>query len=258
MTFSRRFRESDFMKKMMFSILAIVFMLVLTACGSNKIDMTQPVFETENIKGVTVYSMPDFEEGIAVPDEDMDVVIQWLGSFRLDKEAGKAGDKLDPGTGIRSFAIEYLDGTIVESDAITITIDNTIYYMKSESRPVCIEELFAEKRAEADNEVLQYLSEKYGLQFMLWGPVENDLFVYHIYPDHADWECHILMPENTDDVEQYWNNLSWKIEDDELIIINEIGGEWTETFKIDISAETATSTRTGIVYQMHEMESPLE
>ena len=53
-------------------------------------------------------------------------------------------------------------------------------------------------------------------------------------------------------------NLSWKIEDDELIIINEIGGEWTETFKIDISAETATSTRTGIVYQIHEMESPLE
>ena len=93
---------------------------------------------------------------------------------------------------------------------------------------------------------------------MLWGPVENDLFVYHIYPDHADWECHILMPENTDDVEQYWNNLSWKIEDDELIIINEIGGEWTETFEIDISAETATSTKTGIVYQMHEMESPLE
>ena len=49
-----------------------------------------------------------------------------------------------------------------------------IYYMKSESRPVCIEELFAEKRAEADNEVLQYLSEKYGFQFMLWGPVENE------------------------------------------------------------------------------------
>ena len=258
MTFSRRFRENDFMKKIMASILVIAFVLALTACGSGKVDMTQPVFVTENIKGVTVYSMPDFEQGIPVPDEDMDAVINWIGSFSLDKKAGKAGDKLDPGTGICAFAIEYLDGTIVESDAITITIDDTIYYMKSESRPVCIEELFAEKRAEADNEVLQYLSEKYGLQFILWGPVENDLFVYHIYPDHADWECHILMPENTDDVEQYWNDLSWKIEDDELIIINEIGGEWTETFKIDISAETATSRRTGIVYQIYEMDPPLE
>ena len=258
MTFSRRFRENDFMKKIMASIIVIVIVLVLTACGSSKIDMTQPVFVTENIKGVTVYSMPDFEQGIPVPDEDMDAVINWIGSFSLDKKAGKAGDKLDPGTGIRSFAIEYLDGTIVESDAITITIDDTIYYMKSESRPVCIEELFAEKRALADNKVLQYLSEKYGLQFILWGPVENDLFVYHIYPDHADWECHILMPENTDDVEQYWNDLSWKIEGEELIITNEIGGEWTETFKIDILTETATSTRTGIVYQIYEMDPPLE
>ena len=124
------------MKKMMFSILAIVFVLALTACGSNKIDMTQPVFETENIKGVAVYSMPDFEQGIPVPDEDMDAVINWIGSFRIDKKAGKEGDKMDPGTGIRSFAIEYLDGTIVESDANTINIDGTVYYMKSESRPV--------------------------------------------------------------------------------------------------------------------------
>ena len=158
MTFSRRFRESDFMKKMMFSILAIVFVLALTACGSNKIDMTQPVFETENIKGVAVYSMPDFEQGIPVPDEDMDAVINWIGSFRIDKKAGKEGDKMDPGTGIRSFAIEYLDGTIVESDANTIIIDGTVYYMKSESRAVCVEELFAEKRAEADNDVLQFCS----------------------------------------------------------------------------------------------------
>lgn len=245
------------MKKMMFSILAIVFMLVLTACGSNKIDMAQPVFETENIKGVTVYSMPDFEEGIAVPDEDMDVVIQWLGSFRLDKEAGKAGDKLDPGTGILSFAIEYLDGTIVESDAITITIDNTIYYMKSESRPVCIEELFAEKRAEADNEVLQCLSNKYGLKFELWGPEGQDLYAYRVYPDHADWECHILMPENTDDIEQYQKNLSWEVVGNELNISG-TGGEWQETLTIDISKETATSVTTGRVYKIYEMDPPLK
>ena len=257
MTFSRRFRESDFMKKMMFSILAIAFVLALTACGSGKVDMAQPVFETEHIKGVTVYSMPDFEEGIAVPDEDMDVVIQWLGSFRLDKEAGKAGDKLDPGTGIRSFAIEYLDGTIVESDAITITIDDTIYYMKSESRPVCIEELFAEKRTEADNEVLQYLSEKYGLAFKLWGPEGQDLYAYRVYPDHADWECHILMPANTDDVEQYQKNLSWEVVGNELMICS-IGGEWQETLTIDISKETATSVTTGRVYQIYEMDPPLE
>ena len=66
------------------------------------------------------------------------------------------------------------------------------------------------------------------------------------------------MPKNTDDVEQYWNDLVWEIVDDELIITNEVGAEWTETFKINISAETATSTRTGRVYQIYEMDPPLE
>ena len=245
------------MKKYIAILLSLSCIFAFAACGSNQIDMTQPVFETDNIMGVTVYSMPDFEEGIPVPDEDMDAVIHWISSFRLDKKAGKEGDKLDPGTGIRSFAIEYLDGTIVESDANTITIDGTIYYMKSESRPVCIEELFAEKRTEADNEVLQYLSEKYGLAFKLWGPEGQDLYAYRVYPDHADWECHILMPANTDDVEQYQKNLSWEVVGNELMICS-IGGEWQETLTIDISKETATSVTTGRVYQIYEMDPPLE
>ena len=245
------------MKKYIAILLSLSCIFAFAACGSNQIDMTQPVFETDNIMGVTVYSMPDFEEGIPVPDEDMDAVIHWISSFRLDKKAGKEGDKLDPGTGIRSFAIEYLDGTIVESDANTITIDGTIYYMKSESRPVCIEELFAEKRTEADNEVLQYLSEKYGLAFKLWGPEGQDLYAYRVYPDHADWECHILMPANTDDVEQYQKNLSWEVVGNELMICS-IGGEWQETLTIDIFRETATSVTTGRVYQIYEMDPPRE
>ena len=245
------------MKKYIAILLSLSCIFAFAACGSNQIDMTQPVFETDNIMGVTVYSMPDFEEGIPVPDEDMDAVIHWISSFRLDKKAGKEGDKLDPGTGIRSFAIEYLDGTIVESNANTITIDGTIYYMKSESRPVCIEELFAEKRTEADNEVLQYLSEKYGLAFKLWGPEGQDLYAYRVYPDHADWECHILMPANTDDVEQYQKNLSWEVVGNELMICS-IGGEWQETLTIDIFRETATSVTTGRVYQIYEMDPPLE
>ena len=245
------------MKKYIAILLSLSCIFAFAACGSNQIDMTQPVFETDNIMGVTVYSMPDFEEGIPVPDEDMDAVIHWISSFRLDKKAGKEGDKLDPGTGIRSFAIEYLDGTILESDANTITIDGTIYYMKSESRPVCIEELFAEKRTEADNEVLQYLSEKYGLAFKLWGPEGQDLYAYRVYPDHADWECHILMPANTDDVEQYQKNLSWEVVGNELMICS-IGGEWQETLTIDIFRETATSVTTGRVYQIYEMDPPLE
>lgn len=109
---------------------------------------------------------------------------------------------------------------------------------------------------ETQSEVYQFLSDKYNLTFQLWGPVEHDLYVYHIYADHAEWECHILMPENTDDIEQYQKDLSWKIADDELII-NETTGELKDSLKIDISAETATSAKTGIVYNIYKMESPL-
>ena len=115
-----------------------------------------------------------------------------------------------------------------------------------------------ENNPETQNEVLKYLENKYALHFTLWSATEQDLYAYHVYPDHADYECHILMPENTDDVEQYWNDLEWEIIDDELIIENHFGGEWSEAFKIDISAQTATSTKTGRVYQIYEMESPLE
>lgn len=119
-------------------------------------------------------------------------------------------------------------------------------------------QFLVKEKPETQNEVLKYLENEYDMQFTLWGPIGNDLYVFHVYPDHADYECHILMPENTDDVEQYWNDLEWEIFDDELIIENHIGGEWSEVFKIDISAETATSTKTGRVYQIYEMDLPVE
>ena len=111
----------------------------------------------------------------------------------------------------------------------------------------------AAAETETQNEVLQFLSEKYGLMFMLWGPTGRDLYVYHIYPTHADWECHILMPENTADIEQYRRNLCWKIEEDKLILSSAAEG-WQETLTIDLSEETATSATTGIVYKLYEID----
>ena len=103
---------------------------------------------------------------------------------------------------------------------------------------------------ESQNEVLKFLTEKYGLMVTLWGPEGSDLYVFYIYPDHAERECNIMMPENTDDVSESHKNLSWEVVNDELVIT----GEWQETFKIDISAETATSTTTGKEYKLYEMQ----
>ena len=112
----------------------------------------------------------------------------------------------------------------------------------------------ASTETKTQNEVLQFFADKYDMKFTLWGPEGQDLYAFYIYPNHAERECHILMPENTDDVAEYHKNLSWEVIDDELIIT----GEWQETFKIDITAETATSTTTGKVYQIYEMQPPLE
>ncbi len=111
------------------------------------------------------------------------------------------------------------------------------------------------EKTEPQNEVMEYFADKYDMMFKLWGPEEHDLYAFYIYPDHAEWECHILMPANTDDIEQYQKNLSWEVVGDELIIS---GAESHEVFKIDISAETATSATTGRVYKIYEMEPPLE
>lgn len=106
---------------------------------------------------------------------------------------------------------------------------------------------------EQQNEVLQFFFDKYDGMFRLWGPEEQSLHVFYMYPDHAERECHILMPENTDDVSEYHTDLSWEVVDNEL----RITGEWHEVFTIDISMETATSAATGKVYQICEMQLPL-
>ena len=104
---------------------------------------------------------------------------------------------------------------------------------------------------EPQNEVLEFLSHQYAMKFTLWGPEGNDLYAFHIYPDHAERECHILMPANTDDTAQYHDDLSWEVVNDELII----AGEWQETFRIDISAKTAVSTSTGKVFKIYAIDS---
>ena len=105
-----------------------------------------------------------------------------------------------------------------------------------------------------DDTVLKYLLDEYDMKFKLWCPEGHDLYAVHVYPDFAERECHILMPANTDDVDEYYKDLSWKIEGDHLILT----GAWEETFQIDIAEGTATSTESGKIYTIYEMDPPLE
>jgi hypothetical protein len=153
-----------------------------------------------------------------------------------------------------SAPVENLQGARVEPEQAVYASEasaDIIYvkYQKGYAKFVVKEE------EESSNKVVQFFEDKYSMKFQLWGPEGHDLYAFHIYPDHAEWECHILMQENTDDIEQYQKDLSWKVVGEELIIL---GAGSQETFRIDIAAETATSTTTGRVYQIYAMEQPQE
>lgn len=111
-----------------------------------------------------------------------------------------------------------------------------------------------ESESATSNEMLKYFSDKYAMRFNLRCSDGHDLYVVYIFPDHAERSCDLLMPANTDDVSEYDKNLSWEIDGDELIIT----GEVEESFRIDISTETATSTSTGKVYRIIEPQPPLQ
>ena len=142
--------------------------------------------------------------------------------------------------------VVYYDGYVAETYPMQI---NTVYAITLKTPADRTES------SETPNEVLQFLTDRYDLQFKLWGPEGQDLYAFYIFPDHAEWECHILMPANTDDIAQYQKDLSWEVIGDELIIS---GAGSQEAFKIDILMETATSTTSGRVYKIYGMDPPVE
>ena len=116
----------------------LAVLILFSGCGAGKIDFEKPVFETENIESITFFAVPNNTEGVLVPEENMDEIIEWIGTFRLDK---KADNIPEPGSNTVSLRIEYSDGTVIESGINTITIGKTKYEMKFERTPECLNEL---------------------------------------------------------------------------------------------------------------------
>ena len=133
-------------KKMIVSlIIGIVFALIGATCmfglcgfKSNKIDTTTPIFQTQNIKSITLYRLPDQPDGIEVPSEHIEEITAWLGTFTVSK---KVEDALC-GVNMFTFKIEYSDGSVVTSGTDTTTINGVIYHTNKGRQPDCIEELF--------------------------------------------------------------------------------------------------------------------
>jgi len=123
------------MKKYITFVLALICVLGMVGCSTNKVDKTKPVFETENITRITFYTLPSGGKGFDVPSEYVEEITTWLGSFTIDE---KADDKvLAPGSNSVSVEIEYADGTVMSNGLSTTKVDGDTYYMKHEDAPQC-------------------------------------------------------------------------------------------------------------------------
>ena len=126
------------MKKLIAMVLALVCVVGLIGCSTNKVDKNAPVFKTENITHITFYTLPSGGKGFEVPNEYVAEITTWLGSFTIDE---KADEVLAPGSDSISVEIEYADGTIVRNGLSTINVDGVNYYMKHEDAPECYFEI---------------------------------------------------------------------------------------------------------------------
>jgi hypothetical protein len=225
------------MKKYIALLLTFVCVLALVGCGQNDDPTTPTGYPTGKIQQpqimyngqVYYYFATGFDEPL--PD-----------GYELVGSISAVDNDNEPTEDFHGARVE-LEQEVYASASNAETV--YVKYKKGYAKFVI------KSKTEPQNEVMQFFADKYDMKFTLWGPEGQDLYAFYIYPEYAERECHILMPENTDDVAEYHKDLSWEVVDDELIIT----GEWQEIFKIDITAKTATSKTTGKVYQIYEMQS---
>ena len=106
----------------------------------NTIILPKAIFNTNNIKRITFYSYYGQGNGSDVPDKNMTEIIEWLGTFSIDK---KADEMLPPGTNTSFVEIEYLDGTVVKEGLDVIRVDGILYCVKSAPVPGCFYEIIS-------------------------------------------------------------------------------------------------------------------
>ena len=103
--------------------------------------MLASVFPTNGITKITFHGIADADPaGTEVPDEYMEEITYWLGTFAIDTVADE--DVLAPGSDSISVTIEYEDGTVIENGLSTIEIEGTRYYMRHGEAPEAYREIF--------------------------------------------------------------------------------------------------------------------
>ncbi len=112
-------------------LLSIVFVLMLYGVGCGKRLEDYTVFDTENVKSVTLF-VSDNDDGVIVSEEKLSEIVEWLGTFSVGE---KTGETLIPGIQNDRVQIEYENGDMVEGKMATIVIEDVRYYLEYEEIP---------------------------------------------------------------------------------------------------------------------------
>lgn len=123
------------MKRCFSRLLAFVCLLSILCSFTACVDRSAPIFETENISRISFYTIPHSDVAIDVPEEHMEEITAWLGTFKPGKRF--TGSALPPGSNSISVEIEYTDGRIVKNGLSTIIIDGKEYFINHEYEPEC-------------------------------------------------------------------------------------------------------------------------
>ncbi|MBQ7045471.1 MAG: hypothetical protein IJN65_03150 [Clostridia bacterium] len=142
------------MKRILIFVLCLSMLFCFAACGKNTDSNTQStesinqnsnnissgaVFNTENIKRITFYGYYGYGKGSEVPSENLSEIINWLGSFKIDKKV----DDTRWGINTHVVEIEYADGTVIKEGLDLVVIDSTSYYIKGDKAPDCFEDIIS-------------------------------------------------------------------------------------------------------------------
>jgi hypothetical protein len=145
------------MRKNLAVLICGIILLCFTACGDNTNNNSQssestnqneinnqaiPVFNTENIKRITVYGYYGGGKGSDVPAEHLDEIITWLDSFEVDT-GREFPDLAPPGTNTIYVEITYSDGSIVKQGMNTIVLNGVTYYISGDASPECYDEIIS-------------------------------------------------------------------------------------------------------------------
>lgn len=123
------------MKKILALILTAAMALCLGACAIADENTGTAIFDTENIARITVFSYYGHGKGCDVPEENMDEIIAWLGTFKVGSRLYT--ETIPEDANAICVEIQYEDGTVIKKGIELTIIDGYGYYLEYDAPPDC-------------------------------------------------------------------------------------------------------------------------